>query len=293
MTENSDKPLLVDTGRGFSVKWRNRFLYSSRDPEAAVLKRVEAWIPERDTLYLIPSPLLGYGLRELTQKLPSGSLLLGVERYQELMALTQERLPADLLTGDDCRIIRTDSPEAAGDYVARFDFSRFKRCRRLDLTGGARLAPEFYNSLEQELNRRIFTYWQTKASLARMGSLWFRNIFRNLPILSKSRSVSSLKVEGPIVLCGAGESLEESLPLIRRFREKIFLCAVDTAYPVLTSKGILPDAVFNLDGQFYNFYDFYHHRENPLYLISDITSFPRFAQAPRRHSSSLLLPLRV
>ena len=196
------------------------------------------------------------------------------------MALTQDSISAELLTGDNCRIIRTDSAEAAATYIARFDFSRFKRCRRLELTGGARLNPEFYNSLEQELNRRIFTYWQTKASLTRMGSLWFRNIFRNMPILSENRPVSSLKVEGPIILCGAGESLEESLPLLKRYRNKVFLCAVDTAYPVLTAKGIIPDAVFNLDGQFYNFYDFYHHRDNPLYLISDITSFPASLRLP-------------
>ncbi len=274
MTETDDKPLLVDTGKGFSVKWRNRFLYSSRNPLESVLKRVELWNPEENTLYLIPSPLLGYGLAKMAGKLPAGSLVLGVERFQELMALTQSHLPQELLTGDSCRIIRTEDPAAAGEYVARLDYSRFRRCRRVELTGGSRLAPDFYDDLEKELNRRIFTYWQTRASVVRMGPLWFSNIFRNLSSLRQNRKVSSLTVKGPIVLCGAGESLEESLPLLSLIRDKIFLCAVDTAYPVLTDRGIFPDAVFNLDGQFYNFYDFYHHKNQPLYLISDITSFP-------------------
>jgi hypothetical protein len=280
MTDNSDKPLLVDTGKGFSVKWKNRFLYSSRAPRESVLRRIETFQPQEYTLYLIPSPLLGYGLKELILKLPESSYILGVERFQELMSLAQPHLPAELWEGEKCRIIRTAHPQAACNFTAQWGFEKFKRCRRLDLTGGSRLDGEFYNTLEEELNRSIFSYWQTKASLVRMGPLWFRNIFRNIPIALQKQDFSTLNTTGPILLCGAGESLEESLPLIKKHREAIFLCAVDTAYPVLTGQGIIPDAVFNLDGQFYNFYDYYRHRGDSLYLISDITAYPASLNLP-------------
>ena len=79
MAEKQDKPLLVDTGKGFSIKWRNRFLYSSRDPLNGILRRVESLELQPDTLYLIPSPLLGYGIREILMRLPSRSYILGVE----------------------------------------------------------------------------------------------------------------------------------------------------------------------------------------------------------------------
>ncbi|MDC7222150.1 MAG: DUF115 domain-containing protein [Spirochaetales bacterium] len=235
---------------------------------------------EPDTLYLLPSPLLGYGMEELLERLPERSFLLGVERYQELMALTQPHLPAQLISGKRCALIRTEYAEATAEFVARLGLHRFKRCRRIDLNGGARLAPDFYTALEEKLNRVIFTYWQTRASLVKMGPLWFRNIFRNIPSLSRGTNLSSLRVQGTILLCGAGESLEESLPLIKKYRDRLFLCAVDTAYPVLTGQGIIPDAVFNLDGQFYNYYDYYHHKDQPLYLISDITAFPASLRLP-------------
>ncbi|MDC7221244.1 MAG: DUF115 domain-containing protein [Spirochaetales bacterium] len=276
----SDEPLLVDTGKGFSVKWRNRFLYSSRDPKGSVLRRAKAQNLEEDTLYLIPSPLLGYGMDYLLEQLPSGSFILGVERFQELMASTQIYLPEELLKGENCSIIRTENITAAAEFVSSLGWERFKRCRRIELTGGSRLDSGYYQSLEEELNRRIFTYWQTRASLVRMGPLWFRNIFRNIPALSQGKTLSSLKVKGSLMLCGAGESLELSLPMIKENRENLFLCTVDTAYPVLLSRGIVPDAVFNLDGQFYNFYDYYQHRGEKVFLISDITSFPQSLRLP-------------
>jgi hypothetical protein len=274
MDRTAGEPLLVDTGRGFSVTWQGRHLYSSRDPRASVQRRINGWEPQEDTLYLIPSPLLGYGFKELKEKLPPGSFLLGVERYQELMALAQPYLTDDIFDGIRSQIIRTESAAALSRYVTELGLDRFKRCRRIDLTGGSRLAAEFYGELEQALGRLIFQHWQTRASLVRMGPLWFRNIWRNFPLFAKGPSVGELSVTGAIMLCGAGESLEESLPLIRRHREKLFLCAVDTAYPALTESGILPDAVFNLDGQFYNFYDFYRHGGRELHLISDITAYP-------------------
>ncbi|MBN2627584.1 MAG: DUF115 domain-containing protein [Spirochaetales bacterium] len=274
MDRSAGEPLLVDTGRGFSVTWQGRHLYSSRDPRVAVLRRINDWLPQEDTLYLIPSPLLGYGFRELKEKLPPGSFLLGVELFQELMALSQPYLPSDIFDGIHSQIIRTDSIPALCRFVSELGLDRFKRCRRLDLTGGSRLAPDFYGNLEQELGRLIFQHWQTRASLVRMGPLWFRNICRNFTLFAGKPSVRELSVDGTIMLCGAGESLEKSVPLIRRHRENLFLCAVDTAYPALIEAGIVPDAVFNLDGQFYNFYDFYKHGEKALHLISDITAYP-------------------
>ena len=41
MSENdNDKPCLVETGRGFSVKYKDRLLYSKYDPQKNILKAV-------------------------------------------------------------------------------------------------------------------------------------------------------------------------------------------------------------------------------------------------------------
>jgi hypothetical protein len=108
----------------------------------------------------------------------------------------------------------------------------------------------------------------------KMGPLWFSNIFKNLDFFSTGFFLDQLKIKGSIILCGAGESLEQGIPLIKELRDRIFLLAVDTAYPALLAHGIVPDGVFNLDGQFYNYYDFYKHKGNELFLFSDITAFP-------------------
>ena len=67
------------------------------------------------------------------------------------MALTQPLLPDTLTDNPGCSLIRTEDPLAAGEFVARLGLNRFKRCRRLDLTGGSRLDALFYKTLEEEL----------------------------------------------------------------------------------------------------------------------------------------------
>jgi hypothetical protein len=60
-----DKPLLIDTGRGFTVKYKGKFLYSSYAPLENTLKQVTSFSCIDRTLVFVPSFGLGYGLAEL------------------------------------------------------------------------------------------------------------------------------------------------------------------------------------------------------------------------------------
>ena len=78
------KPCLVTAAQGFSVSYNNKLLYSKYSPDKAILQTVMSLNLLPGTLILCLSPVLPYGLYELTQKLPQNCLLLGIEADSEL-----------------------------------------------------------------------------------------------------------------------------------------------------------------------------------------------------------------
>ena len=56
------RPSPVDTGRGLSVVYRGRYLYSRHDPAKAALEAAQALLIPDETLVLCASTILCYGL---------------------------------------------------------------------------------------------------------------------------------------------------------------------------------------------------------------------------------------
>ena len=70
ITNDTSKPCLVETRQGLSVLYENRFLYSKYNPAASIERLVETLELKNDTLVLCFSPILGYGIKKLAEKLP-------------------------------------------------------------------------------------------------------------------------------------------------------------------------------------------------------------------------------
>ena len=111
-----------------------------------------------------------------------------------------------------------------------------------------------------------------------LGRLWFKNIFKNMASFCDNSSIESLKINKPVVVCGAGESLELSINLLKKNREKFFLMAVDTAISTLLSNDLRPDLVVVLESQHANIFDFYYRDAFNLPVALDLTSSPEIVQ---------------
>ncbi|MDC7235289.1 MAG: DUF115 domain-containing protein, partial [Spirochaetales bacterium] len=112
-----------------------------------------------------------------------------------------------------------------------------------------------------------------RLTMSRMGPLWMRNFITNLPLLA-GKDIAGFKTDKNIMLCGAGESLEGTIPYIRSHRDSLYLLAVDTAVQHLCRNDLVPDGVVNLEAQFYNLKDFYPVLHSRIDLFSDITAYP-------------------
>lgn len=271
---DSDGPLLAVTERGLTVRYRGRNLYSPVDPVGSAERRARA-VPIADsTLYLLPSPLLFYGVDVLLSSLPENSHLLCVETDQRLMRLSLETAPKRLVEDPRLTYVRSDAADGVLVTLRALGLGRFKRCREVILNGGRSIEAQWYARVFGLVQFEIQSYWRNRLTLVHMSHLWVKNLFLNLPNLVGALDLQSLKTELPIVVAGAGESLEESIPLLREVRSRVYLLAVDTAILSLHAGGIEPDGIVALEAQFANLADFIGSDQSKSAGVVDLSSCP-------------------
>jgi hypothetical protein len=129
-----------------------------------------------------------------------------------------------------------------------------------------------------------------------LGPLWVRNLFDNLKSSATWFAPWPQWDDDPVLVCGAGVSLESVLPWVSARRRSWRILAVDTALSILKSWSLIPDAVVCLEAQHANLRDFSGWSGTPVPLFADLTSFPpttRIFEKPPHWFISEFAPLSL
>ena len=277
MTDFSEEmPCLVKTGQGFSLSYKNRFLYSKYSPDRAISGAIDSLTILPGTLILALSPALWLGLEKLLQKLPQDSFVLGIETDEKLHNIASEKLEQLKKNCDKSQksnfsssnstfgrvfllpfkendyIVNILSGEKLLDEISLPHISTFRRAIPLEMSAGTQFDKENYASLSRLAQNTIASYWKNRITLTKLGRLYSRNIFKNLANLPSAIDFNNLlrQIKRPIFVFGAGESLEATIKNISSEEiEKCFVIGVDAACPALKASKIRIDAVIALEGQ--------------------------------------------
>ncbi len=247
---DSRQPVPVDTGQGLTVQYLDRWLYSRREPMKNPVRAASTLVIKSETLVFCPSPLLGYGLQELLQRLPERCAVLAVEADERLMAFSLRHIPDDVRKDPRFRYVRTTAAFRVLELFDTLPNAPYRRVARLDLSGGAALFSEFYGDTLSALDEYVSRWWKNRFTLMRLGRNYARNILTNLG-LAKAAIPFSIPANKAIYLAGAGPSLEAALPALLQHRERLFVAAVDTAARLLADSGIRPDALILVESQYW------------------------------------------
>lgn len=115
--------------------------------------------------------------------------------------------------------------------------------------------PASYKCIPEKFSR-ISDLFATTLMDKRTSSV-FRNQFidnfeKNLDVVLRSPGIAHYRnnyTGKPVVIVGAGPSLDGQLRVLQRGQEYVHICAVDTAFPILIQHGIRPDCVVTVDPQ--------------------------------------------
>ena len=270
-----DLPEVVAGEIGFAVRYKSRYLYSRKYPREQAERKARGLRIESRTLLVVPSPLLMYGVADLLELSDKSVYLLLIEKDPRLFELMMTHIDSNL--AHQQRIVVADVlgiPDILNRILEVTPW-RFRRVGTAVLNGGYALEREYYDSVIEALTRHNQRFWQNRITVVRMARLWIRNLFENLALFP-FRSVSEIAASNlPAVVVGAGESLEDAIPWIRKNRDRMLLFAVDTALSSLLELDIDPDYVVVVESQIANYSDFLidaSNRNREIEFIVDITS---------------------
>jgi len=274
--------------QGLPFVRNGKTLLSGVDPQGRA-ERIAGSVPVKDrTLYFCPSPLYGYGLScflsRIEKEAPSSAVLC-VESDGELFELTEKNIAPSLATRQNLRITNICDAGNLCVFVRETWGARaFRRVEVLRLTGGWQLFPEVYDSLCDSLRREIAVDWSNALTLAKMGRLYIRNALRNLHLVTQFSSASKLSFgKAPILVLGAGPSLDETLDALKSKYADVLACpdkrpfkiiCVDTCLGALKERNIIPDLAVILESQHWNIKDFLSCKDWNVNVAIDISSLP-------------------
>ena len=85
-----------------------------------------------------------------------------------------------------------------------------------------------------------------KRTTAAFGKRWLRNFFRNLGIINSLVLYKTTDI--PVIVTGAGPSLETAIPAIKGFKERGVIIAASSSIMALARDGVSADIVIATDG---------------------------------------------
>ena len=271
---NEKDPLLIDTGRGFSILYKGKSLYSRIDPIESCRRKVSSFTCTEKTLIFIPSPILFYGMDVLLSRIPENCHILCLEADEKLMAVSIKNSDKRFLKQDRITYVRTESIAKFSEILGTIGLWRFRKVQMITISGGYMLNRTKYQQFLERAEKEIQEYWQNRMTIIHMSELWIKNTLLNLPLFLSGSPYEELKTDLPILITGAGVSLEYSLSLIKKIRDRIFIVAVDTSLPVLACSGIQPDLILIVEAQYANLLDFSYHKGSKIPILTDISALP-------------------
>ncbi|MDR3283916.1 MAG: DUF115 domain-containing protein [Treponema sp.] len=285
-------PVQGPAGGEFSVLYQNRYLYSKYAPSRAILRTVSQLDITENTLILGFSPALCYGLRELAEKLAPDCFILLIETSAALYDFFVETCGADfaghpaigwIRPGDIQAISRLLEQSGAVDGKGKPlpPPGTFRRCLRVDLSGGTEMNPRLYEVIHQTADNAISRFWKNRLTLMRFGRLFSRNLFKNLPLLVDAERLPIRQITKPVLVIGAGPSAEKICQNPGIDVSRFYTVAADTVLPALRKQGITPDLTVQVECQRAVEQAYYSAASVPkkkLCLAFDLVSLPGAAE---------------
>ena len=277
----------IETPQGFSVSYKEHLLYSKYNPSKNIISAVNNLQILPGTVILCFSPLLGYGLNGLIQKLQENCLIILCEAEQALYDFSKaDNQIREILNQNNISTILEYTPAKLHDLPLDLyelcKSGKYKRVIKLDMSAGVQFNSDFYQRLFAACTDSVMTFWKNRITLTRFGRRYSKNLLENLKYLSDSKPITDYfnSVQKPIIVFGAGESTQKTIEALKAgstdLPDNYFILCADTALQPLLKNGIKPDGVFVEEAQSVIVKAFTGTPKN-IHIFAGLSSIPNLA----------------
>lgn len=242
----TDAPCLIECGQGVSVLYKDRYLYSKYAPSKAINNLIENLTISDNSIVLIFSPALWLGIEWLIEKLPQTSKIVAIEFDNNLYNFSTEKLPQKYKNK-----IPFFNESTKNDFLLELQKGHYKKVIPIEFSAGTIFNKEKYNNFFSITQSIVDQNLKNKLTLIKFGRLYSKNIFKNLRLIPSSIPFKNLfnQITKPILVLGAGESLNQTIEKIKGKEKSFFILSVDAALNSILANNIQPDAIVAVESQ--------------------------------------------
>mgnify|MGYP001323997347 CR=1 FL=1 len=225
--------------------------YGAHKPDQLIIRWYNGLTMAKESLYAISGFGDGSHIRHFMNESASGTNFMAAEKDPALLRETLARFDCSDILANDRFMLGVGEPD--DDY--------FKDIQGAALTGvgdinGLIFAPlhsvdeGYYDKMRNELVRQYLVVRPLMEVNVRTAVDIQENTFENLPHLASAPDVGELEgkfKDTPLILVGAGPSLDESIEFLRSVQDKAIIVASNSPYRKLINQGIKPHLVVTAD----------------------------------------------
>ena len=275
-----EKPCQVPARQGFSVLYKEKYLYSKYNPQQALKNYIEKLQILPETLILAYSPAAWFCLEALQEILPENCFILGVEFDENLYEFSKSFLPEN--TNGKVSSVLLKNPEQIASILDEGKIvpteGTFRRCAVIEMSGGTAFNADLFKRTTEIADDSIARFWKNRLTLLKLGRLYNSNIFKNLKNTVKAEPLVKGSCNKVFLVFGAGPSVESTiksiLPLINKYRHHLCISAVDAAALTLQAWNIKPDIIIGVESQLAIEKAYLGLKKEGIRFITDLTSRP-------------------
>lgn len=231
-------------------------------------------IPRPETLYFIPSPVDYLTFIQVLSLVPEDSYFVFSEVDPRLAEISFAQFSSLSAQPERFFWLGADTEQDIKKITDGIPWQRIRRVVLLTLGNSWLPHAARYRQIETRLADECTVYWMNRSTALGLGALWVQNIFKNLMVNAPSMRGWPHWGKDPVVVVGAGTSVESLVPWLRSASKTMRVLAADTALNFLHETGCNVDAAVCLESQQVNLKDFQAYAQKKLPVFLDLTAHP-------------------
>ncbi len=263
-----------------TVRYRGMYLHSRRDPIREAERVVSSSVPGRTGTCIALGFGLGYFVEAFRRLFPLLPVVVVEPDVPLFLRALETRDLCRLLSDEAVSLFLDIDPDSLQRAFSQLpDGNLHLLCPR----SLYRLDPAYYDAARDTLGAILDRREINRNTLKRFGTLWIRNLVRNLPLLNEGRGIAgleSLYTGIPALIVAAGPSLDEVTPHLHRIAERAVIIAVDTSLRACLNAGVRPDFLVVVDPQYWNSRHLDGCDTSDITLLSETSTHPAVFRHP-------------